>query len=367
MTTGLQQADWAKWASQIAIHPITYWGKDQGAKAQADASKRGGTVISVANLLGQVMFLVVVKKDWNNIIYGELNLDLPGQAYAGANPAPVGEITPAGLTNPKTQNMGGGFGGGGGIQRGATSTEGLGVDVKSDFLGFSDFPPDTQVGPQHLVYGENVDGVQARGSISKRPGMIPVRPDRREDAGDLTAVPDTHFGRSINMLPPGFRDDGKSVLVLGYDNSSDLGDGTEDTDITVLRAVAVDIAYHSQFDISKVAPAITPSVAVADEIQFFVQMPTKYRNVGVDGVLSSVSQIVVVAAKGGYCLDRDIEDNLPDKRMVKDYVDWDGTLFTVLDENLTEGDEWFYTIWGVNEFEVSKPSFWRQTVVTPGP
>lgn len=352
----------------------TYWGHLAGAQAQAEARALGGVVVAVRNTQGVLVYLIVARKDWATIWNGGKGDSAGGVTVPGSG-VDVMPSTPAGLTNPGSQQSGSSVASGGGadIPRGATGPQGVGTDIRSEFLGISTFAPDTMLGGQYAAYAENVDGIAARGALSKRPGYVPVYPNRfyqdDPDTPTLPAITDGHGGRSINVLPGGVRHQGRAILVLGYDDSSALGDGTSDTDTTELRAVAVDANYNVQRDISRVKPiVVSDGVSTPGDIRFVVEMPPEYRRdlMDDDGVQASVTQLVIVASKKGYFLDRDNEDDKGRGRMVADYTAWDGNNRTIADNNLVEGETWYYTVWAVNKFEVSLPAFYKETVeVTP--
>ncbi|MBK8583444.1 MAG: hypothetical protein IPL86_17010 [Flavobacteriales bacterium] len=405
-------------------------------------------------------------------------------AQGGGSQAAAG---PLGLSNAGSMQLQGGAD----IPRGATSLQGVGVDVRSEFLGLSTFAPDTQIGPQHAAYAENVDGISARGALSKRPGLIPLYPNRNTEvaaqatlrlptkanitastdyilftlpnadthafwfdttgadsepagsvsatnstvvdvsgattalqvaaalfaainaavigvtcvagpgvvAGDVNVFVDTpgiggnswvveefmthasasvasdfaggwsgvsssRKGRSINALPEGFRNAGRATLVLGYDNSSDLGGGIASAGTTELRAQAVDTTYNAQRNIARVKPVIAPVSNASGVVTFRATMPQAYRKeTGNDeGIVASVDQLVVVASKNGFCLDRDLLDKLEGVRHVKDYTSWDGNTVSIVDSGLDAGDVWFYSVWAVNKREVSLGAFYSVEV-----
>lgn len=90
----------------------------------------------------------------------------------------------AGVTNALVR----GPGTGADIARGATSTLGIGVDVRSEFTGLNSYAPDTQIQPQEGKAVLNVDSITKRGELGKRPGTIPSYPNRTVAAVNATGA-----------------------------------------------------------------------------------------------------------------------------------------------------------------------------------
>lgn len=256
-------------------------------------------------------------------------------------------------------------GGGADIPRGATSSQGLGVDIQSEFLGVNDSKPDLSTGAQFSPDAENVDGAILRGTVSKRGGLIPVFPDKDETV-DSVVVDDTYRGRSINVLPAAFRDGGKAFVVTGHDlTAAVLGSGTSTVNNTRLRGAPTEINYHSQYDISRVKPEISTVAAVATQINFDVEMAEKFRRQTADdnSLLQSVNELIIVASKNGFCHDRDALDKLSeDIEVLEVYTDWDGNSKSISHTGLTTGETWYYTIWAVNKRETTRPAFFSEVV-----
>ena len=314
----------------------------------------------------------------SRLVDGPYLVVLGGTSGAGSNPANPNQPNPQGgsgqsaansaLTNANVATTGGGAD----INRAGTSARGVGVDVRSEFLGISDYSPDTQVGPQFAIYSENVDGIEARGALSKRAGLIPVRP-RREDTPNnvggspIPAVSTGLQGRSINVLPPTFYENGQVYMVLGYDNSSDLGRGA--AAVAQLRGLPVDINYNGQRDISRVKATVSVLSTTSGNVQLQISLPELFRrDLGdVNGTLASVARLVVISntvqsGDDGFVLDRDLQD-IPGGRSggnakyVSEYVSWDGNNITVTDtEAYPASTEVYYTVIFLNDREESLPT-----------
>lgn len=174
-------------------------------------------------------------------------------------------------------------------------------------------------------------------------------------SGGVDGIATALQGRSINVLPAGFKEtDRKSVIVTSYDSATNdqLGQGFVGSNIKKVRMIGIEPIYGPQKDIRFVKPVITVTATAAAAIGFSVVMPQRYRLSGVGNIISSVDKLVVIVSTSGYVHDR---DNLGGQggSFLKEYTSWDGTSVNVSDTGVV-GVTRYYTVFAVSKQHVSE-------------
>lgn len=283
-------------------------------------------------------------------------------AAAAANPAGGAggsgfQGGPQGATNALQRTA---TGGGADIPRAKTSIQGVAMDVRTEFVGINSYAPDNQISPQEAAYAENVDSISTRGALGKRPGTITTYPQRGDVVNSVSAITSTLKGRSINALPAGFREDGKVCLVLGYDGSSILGEGTTESNTKECRAVPVDPLWHPERDIRRVKPSLTINDFDAAGIDFDLVVPTPFKKDGAGTRLQSVDYITVIASDLGFQLDPDNEDALEGDYLAEKQA-WDGTSLKFVDTGGTVAVVRYYSVFLFSKQYRSDPLLFKVT------